>query len=140
MDDNYISPEWKKFKKKWILVAIILFIICVLLALIGYGPWGNKCDVPAKVVEKETLVDNPEHLARIAVLEKENALIAGLKQENEQIQGLKNNIAGLEKSAGLVEGLQAKIKLLEGVDLNFENPKLMNKINRPMLKLMTIEI
>ena len=124
MDNNSnITPRWAGFRKLWIIVAIILFLLLVLLMLAGYGPWGTKCDVPPtiveKVVEKEKRVDNPDLLARIAVLEKENT----------QIANLKSNLEGLTKSSGLVAGLQAKIKALEAVDLNFENPSLVNKIS-----------
>ncbi|MGK0270326.1 MAG: outer membrane protein OmpA-like peptidoglycan-associated protein [Cocleimonas sp.] len=133
MDNNSnISPKWDGFRLIWIIVALILFIFLVITALIGYGPWGTKCDVAPtvveKVVEKETLVDNPDLLTRIGVLEKENATIASLKQENAQIADLKTNIAGLTKSSGLVAGLQAKVKALEGVDLNFDNPVLTSRI------------
>ena len=133
MSNNYnISPSWKKFRTTWIFVAIALFLFLFFLMLAGISPWGNKCEVAPtiveKVVEKEKLVDNPELLTRIAVLEKENGMIASLKTDNAQIAGLKSNIADLTKSSGLVAGLQAKVKALEAVDLNFENPKLMSRI------------
>ncbi len=124
MENNHnISPKWQGFRKLWIIVAIILFLLLLLLLLAGYSPWGKKCEVEPtvveKVVEKEKLVDNPEHLTRIASLEKDTA----------QIEGLKSKVAELTKASGLVAGLQAKVKALEGVDLNFESPKLMSKIN-----------
>ena len=132
-NNSNISPGWAGFRKLWILVAIILFVLLVILMLAGYSPWGTKCDVPPtiieKVVEKEKLVDNPKLLTRIGLLEKENAQIAALKQENTQIAGLKTNIADLTKSTGLVAGLQAKVKALEAIDLNFENPALTSRIN-----------
>ena len=64
MDNNSnISPKWSGFRKLWIIVAILLFLLLVALALMGYGPWGTKCDVKPtiveKIVEKEKLVDNP---------------------------------------------------------------------------------
>ena len=134
MENNHnISPKWTGFRKLWIIVAILLFLLLLLLMLAGISPWGEKCDVKPtiieKVVEKEKLVDNPKHLARISALETENKLIAGLKQENAQIAGLKANIADLTKTSGLVAGLQAKVTALEAVDLNFESPKLMSKIS-----------
>ena len=134
MENNHnISPKWQGYRRTWFWVAVLLFLILLFLLIAGISPWGNKCKVEPtiveKVVEKEKLVDNPEHLTRIAALEKENALIAGLKQENAQIEGLKSKVADLTKASGLVAGLQAKVKALEGVDLNFESPKLMSKIN-----------
>ena len=122
-DNSNISSHWAGFRRLWIIVAILLFLILLFLMLAGYSPWGNKCDVaPAvveKVVEKEKLVDNPDLVSRISLLEKENAEIAGLKSK----------IADLSKQTGLVTGLQAKVKALEAVDLNFDNPKLKSQIN-----------
>ena len=129
MENNNISPKWQGFRKLWIIVAILLFIILLIMLLADRVPWCDDCQPKPKIVEKEKLVDNPEHLARITALETENKLIAGLKQENAQIAGLKANIADLTNSSGLVAGLQAKVKALEAVDVNFENPKLMSKIS-----------
>lgn len=134
MDQNSnISPKWADFHKLWINVAIALFVLLLILMALGYGPGGTKSKVPPtiveKIVEKEKLVDNPALLSRIGTLEKENTQIALLKTENTQIPELKSNIADLTKTTGLVAGLQAKVKALEAVDLNFENPILLKRIN-----------
>lgn len=134
MDQNSnISPKWADFHKLWINVAIALFVLLLILMALGYGPGGTKSKVPPtiveKIVEKEKLVDNPALLSRIGTLEKENTQIALLKTENTQIPELKSNIADLTKTTGLVAGLQAKVKALEAIDLNFENPILLKRIN-----------
>jgi len=141
MSNNYnISPAWAGFRKLWIIVAIILFLILLLMLLAGYSPWGKKCDVTPKVVEKtiekEVTVDNPALLSKISMLEKENASFKSLqidfdklKNENAQIASLKADVAELTKNRGLVAGLKAKINALEAVDINFKNPAMQSRIN-----------
>ena len=137
-DESNIAPNWSSFRKLWIVVAVILFLLLFLLWLLGYGPGGSKCVIPPTVVEKEKLVDNPELLTKIGLLEKQNTQIPSL---NTEITNLKAKIANfeamkpeikevespallakvaeLEKSSSLVEGLQAKVKALEAIDINF---------------------
>jgi len=56
-----VSPHWAGFRRLWIIVAIILFLLLLILwflgygpklPLLGYGPNGNKCAVAPTVVEK----------------------------------------------------------------------------------------
>jgi len=160
--NSNISSDWTGFRKLWIAVALLLLALLVALMLLGYSPWSPKAEIPPTIVEKEKLVDNPELLTRIDVLEKENAQIAGLnsnleelkkensqivefkanieklKNENTQILGLKASVANLSNSKGLVAGLQAKVKALEAIDLNFDNPVLMRRIN--LLKIENASI
>ena len=120
--NSNIASNWAAFRKLWIFIAILLFLLLLLLMSMGYSPWGTKSHVAPTIVEKtveiKKLVDNPDLLTRIGVLEKENTEIAVLKTK----------ICDLNKSTELVEGLQAKVKALEAVDLNFDNPKLKSRI------------
>ncbi len=138
-NNTNVSPYWAGFHKLWIVVAIILFLLLLLLWLLGYGPGGKKCVVPPTTIEKtveiEKLVDNPELLSKISVLEKNNAEIAGLRSKITALQNIEpkvitkevqveklvdnpsllSRIGILEKENMLIDGLRQRIKELESV-------------------------
>lgn len=148
MNNNNISSNWNSFKKIWIIIAILLFISLVVLWLLGFGPWGNKCVVEPKVIEKivevEKIVDNPKLLSRISTLEKDNIRIAGLmttidglkkdnsqiselsskikslKDENIQISDLRKKLELFKTDNALIDGLKTKIADLEGANSHID--------------------
>ncbi len=91
MDNNnqqHISSRWSGYRKIWWFITIVLLILLLALWLLGYGGPGSKnCPLPANNVVEEKLIDNPQHLQRIGVLEKENAKIAGLLQRIKELEG-----------------------------------------------------
>ncbi|MEE9494840.1 MAG: OmpA family protein [Gammaproteobacteria bacterium] len=126
MNYNQVSPNWAGFKRLWWIVAIALFILTLLLWLLGFGRLGlgdRHCASPTTTVEK--LVDNPDHLARITLLEQENGVIAGLQSRITELQGmpavvldtskLELKIKNLETENATISGLQSRISELEGM-------------------------
>lgn len=65
--NKIVSPYWAGFRRLWIIVAIILFLLLLLLWILGYGPGGSKCAVPPTIVEKivnvEKVVTAPDTIA-----------------------------------------------------------------------------
>ena len=63
MSNTQIASNWPAYRKVWMIVTVISFLVLLVLWLLGYGPGGSKCVVPPtiveKVVEKEKLIDNP---------------------------------------------------------------------------------
>ncbi len=66
--EEYISPQWPGFRRAWWIVAIILFILLLLMWLMGYGPGGKACKVPAEVRTVEKLVAAPDVTAPLITL------------------------------------------------------------------------
>lgn len=139
MSNTQIASNWPAYRKVWMIVTVISFLVLLVLWLLGYGPGGSKCVVPLtiveKVVEKEKLIDNPAHLNRIGELEKENSAIPELKSkivdlENAETKvvtkvvtkevekvvdnpALLERIKILEKENQLIDSLRERLKELE---------------------------
>ena len=126
-NQSVVSSNWPGYKRFWIIIAIILFILLLLLWLLGYGPGGKQCQIAPKIVEKtvevEKLVDNPATLNRLSLLEKENASIDGLKARIKELEEagpkvvdnpkLVERIKELEVANNKMPAMMAQIKQLE---------------------------
>lgn len=127
MSNERISSNWPGFRRIWGIIAVLLFLLLILMWALGYGPGGKHCEVPAtvveKIVEKEKIVDNPELLTKIGLLENENSEIAGLKARITELESMtpKTVVKEIESPE-----LISKVSKLEAENLQI--PMLQNRI------------
>ena len=140
-NESNISPRWEGYRKFWLFIAILLFLLLLLLAALGYGPNGKNCQIPPKTVEVEKLIDNPANIQRIATLEKENAAIAGLQAKIKELENAEpkvvekvvekivdnpeqlKRIGILEAENALLAELKKKVAMFESAE-----PKVVEKL------------
>lgn len=137
MSNDNISSNWNSFRQLWVLVAMILFILLLLLWLLGFGPLRDNCQAHPQVIEK--VVDSPELLSRISLLETENLKIPSLMTTINSLQNgtLINELTGkinhlkeqLDADKEVISVLKSKLRLISSTDDGAKVAALMSKID-----------
>ena len=73
-NESNVSPHWEGFRKLWWIIAILLFLFLLITFLMGYGPGGKQCQVPAKERIVEKLITAPDTVSPLITLNNDSVL------------------------------------------------------------------